>query len=64
MKIANLLILLFLSEARNVRLEKRIKGFENLTKRLSKEVDRQREEIESMKLQRKFQSFNPIRRVA
>lgn len=64
MKIANLFILLVLSEVRNVRLEKRIKGFESLTKRLSKEVDRQREEIESMKLQRRFQSFNPLRRVA
>jgi hypothetical protein len=64
MRILNLFILLVLSEVRNAGLEKRIRAFESLVKILSNEIDRQREEIESMKRQSRFKSFNPIRRVA
>ncbi len=63
MKLTNISIALVLSETRNVELEKKIKGFENLTKILSLEVDNQREEIESMK-QRKVLKFNNLRKAA
>ncbi len=59
-----LLFALVLSEARNVELEKKIKGFESLTQALSMEVDRQREEIEFMKKKRKILKFNNSRKVA
>jgi hypothetical protein len=64
MKLTNSLIILTLSEVRNRELEKKVRCFESLTTVLSKEVDRQRREIESMKQQRRFQSFNPLRKVA
>jgi hypothetical protein len=63
MKFTNLLIALALSEMRNVELEKKIKGFENLTKVLSLELDKQQEEIESVK-QRKVLKFNNLRKAA
>ena len=63
MKLTNISIALVLSEMRNAELEKKIKGFENLTKILSLEVDRQREEIETMK-QRKVLNFNNLRKAA
>jgi len=64
MKVTYLFILLILSEVRSAGLEKRIRAFESLVKILSKEVDRQREEIELMKRQSRFKSFNSLRRVA
>ncbi len=64
MRLTNLLVILILSEIRNAELEKKVEGFESLTKGLSMEVDRQRKEIETMKRQRKILSFNPLRRVA
>jgi hypothetical protein len=64
MRLTNLLIILILSEIKNAELEKKVEGFENLTKGLSMEVDRQRKEIEAMKRQRKILPFNPLRRVA
>jgi hypothetical protein len=63
MKLTNLSIALVLSETRNAELEKKIKGFENLTKILSLEVDNQRKEIEAMK-QRKVLKFNNLRKAA
>jgi hypothetical protein len=60
----DLLIILILSELRNAESEKKIKGFEALTKVLSMEVDRQRKEIESMKYQRRVVKFNPLRSAA
>jgi hypothetical protein len=63
MKLTNISIALVLSETRNAELEKRIKGFENLTKILSLEVDKQRKEIEAMK-QRKVLKFNNLRKAA
>jgi hypothetical protein len=63
MKLTNISIALVLSETRNAELEKRIKGFENLTKILSLELDKQREEIETMK-QRKVLKFNNLRKAA
>jgi hypothetical protein len=63
MKFTNMSIALVLSETRNAELEKRIKGFENLTKVLSLEVDNQRKEIEAMK-QRKVLKFNNLRKAA
>jgi ssRNA-specific RNase YbeY (16S rRNA maturation enzyme) len=63
MKLTNLSIALVLSETRNAELEKKIKGFENLTKVLSLELDKQQEEIESMK-QRKVLKFNNLRKAA
>jgi hypothetical protein len=64
MEHVDLLIILILSELRNTESEKKIKGFEALTKVLSMEVDRQRKEIESMKRQSRFKSFNSLRRAA
>jgi hypothetical protein len=64
MKLTNLSIALVLSETRNAELEKKVKGFESLTKALSTEVDRQRGEIESMKKKGKVLKFNHLRRVA
>ncbi len=61
---ANLHILLVLSEARTAELEKRNKDFENLTKVLSMEVDRQRIEIESMRRKGKTLKINHLRKVA
>jgi hypothetical protein len=63
MKFTNLSIALVLSETRNAELEKRVKGFEKLTKILSLEVDNQRKEIEAMK-QRKVLNFNNLRKAA
>jgi ssRNA-specific RNase YbeY (16S rRNA maturation enzyme) len=63
MKLTNISIALVLSETRNAELEKKIKGFENLTKVLSLELDKQREEIETMK-QRKVLKFNNLRKAA
>jgi hypothetical protein len=63
MKLTNISIALVLSEMRNAELEKKIKGFENLTKILSLEVDKQREEIETMK-QGKVLKFNNLRKAA
>jgi hypothetical protein len=63
MKLTNLSIALVLSETRNAELEKRIEGFENLTKVLSLEADNQRKEIEAMK-QRKVLKFNNLRKAA
>ncbi len=63
MKLTNISIALVLSETRNVELEKKIKGFENLTKVLSLEVDKQQKEIESMK-QRKVLKFNNLHKAA
>jgi hypothetical protein len=63
MKLTNLSIALVLSETRNAELEKKIKGFENLTKILSIEVDNQRNEIEAMK-KRKVLKFNNLRKAA
>jgi hypothetical protein len=64
MRLVNFLIILVLSEVRNKELERKVNGFENLVKVLSMEVDRQREEIELLKRQKRFQGFNPLRRVA
>jgi hypothetical protein len=64
MKTTELCLVLDLSETRNVELEKKVQGFENLTKALSMEVDRQRAEIESMKRKGKVLKFNHLRRVA
>jgi hypothetical protein len=64
MKLTNLFIALVLSETRNSELEKKVKGFENLTKVLSMEVDRQQQEIESMKRNGKVLKFNHLRKVA
>jgi hypothetical protein len=63
MKLTNLSIALVLSETRSAELEKKIKGFENLTKILSIEVDNQRKEIEAMK-QRKVLKFNNLCKAA
>jgi hypothetical protein len=63
MKLTNISIALVLSEKRNTELEKKIKGFENLTKILSLEVDNQRKEIEAMK-QRKVLKFNNLLKAA
>jgi hypothetical protein len=63
MKLTNISIALVLSETRNAELERKIKGFENLTKILSIEVDNQRKEIETMK-QRKVLKFNNLRKAA
>ncbi len=64
MKTTELCLVLVLSEMRNVELEKKVQGFENLTKALSMEVDRQRVEIESMKRKGKVLRFNHLRKVA
>ncbi len=63
MRTTILLFALTAFEARNVELERKIKGFENLTKILSIEVDNQRNEIEAMK-QRKVLKFNNLRKAA
>jgi ssRNA-specific RNase YbeY (16S rRNA maturation enzyme) len=63
MTFTNISIALVLSETRNAELERKIKGFESLTKVLSLEVDKQREQIESMK-QRKVLKFNNLRKAA
>ncbi len=57
MELTNLLIVLYLSEARNVELQKRVNGFERLLTIFSKEIDRQRKEIDSMKQKREFNLF-------
>jgi hypothetical protein len=57
MELTNLLIVLYLSEARNVELQKRVNGFEKLLTIFSKEIDRQRKEIDSMKQKREFNLF-------
>ncbi len=57
MKLTNLLIVLYLSEARNVELQKRVNGFERLLTIFSNEIDRQRKEIDSMKQKREFNLF-------
>jgi hypothetical protein len=57
MELTNLLIVLFLSEARNVELQKRVNGFERLLTIFSNEIDRQRKEIDSMKQKREFNLF-------
>jgi hypothetical protein len=57
MKLKNLLIVLFLSEARNVELQKRVNNFERLLTIFSNEIDRQRKEIDSMKQKREFNLF-------
>jgi hypothetical protein len=59
-----LYLVLFLSEIRNAELERKVKAFENLTKSLSLEVDKQRNEIESMKRKGKVLKFNHLRKVA
>ncbi len=64
MKITNLFFVLALSEARNAELNKRVEGFERMTKTLSTEIDRQREEIELMNQRGKVLKFNHLRRVA
>jgi hypothetical protein len=64
MKLTNLFIALVLSEKRNRELEKRIKGFESLTRVLSMKVDGQQSEIESMKQKGKVLKFNHLRKVA
>ncbi len=64
MENANLYLVLVLSEARNAELNKKIEGFERITKALSMEVDRQREEIELMKRKGKVLKFNRLRKVA
>jgi hypothetical protein len=57
MELTNLLIVLYLSEARNVELQKRVNGFERLLTIFSNEIDRQRKEIDSMKQKREFNLF-------
>ncbi len=64
MKTANLFLALALSEARNAELNKRVEGFERMTKTLSTEIDRQREEIELMSRKGKVLKFNHLHRVA
>jgi uncharacterized coiled-coil protein SlyX len=64
MKLTNLSIALVLSEKRNIELEKKVKGFENIVKVLSTEVDRQQNEIELMKRQGKILKFNPVKKAA
>jgi hypothetical protein len=64
MTFTNISIALVLSETRNAELERKIKGFESLTKVLSLEVDRQRGEIESVKKKGKILKFNHLRKVA
>jgi hypothetical protein len=64
MKLTNLFIALVLSERRNAELEKKVEGFENLTKVLSTEVDRQRGVIELVKRKGKVLKFNNLRKVA
>ncbi len=58
-----LYLVLFLSEIRNAELKRKVKGFENLTKSLSLEVDKQRNEIEAIK-HRKVLKFSNLRKVA
>jgi hypothetical protein len=64
MKLTNLSIALVLSEMKNAELEKKVKGFESLTKALSMEIDAQRQEIELMKQNGKVLKFNQLRKVA
>ncbi len=53
------------SEAQNANLRKREKGFENLLQILSKEVDRQRREIESLRQPKKtYQGMALVRKTA
>jgi hypothetical protein len=60
MELTNLLIVLYLSEARNVELQKRVNGFERLLTIFSNEIDRQRKEIDSMKQKREFNLFRRV----
>ncbi len=60
----SLFIALVLSEKRNRELEKRIEGFESLTRVLSMKVDGQQSEIELMKQKGKVLKFNHLRKVA
>jgi uncharacterized coiled-coil protein SlyX len=64
MKLTNLSIALVLSEKRNIELEIKVKGFENIVKVLSTEVDRQQNEIELMERQGKVLKFNPLKKAA
>jgi ssRNA-specific RNase YbeY (16S rRNA maturation enzyme) len=64
MQTTNLYFVLVLSEARNAELNRKVEGFERITKVLSMEVDRQREEIELMKRKGKALKFNHLRKVA
>jgi hypothetical protein len=64
MKLTNITIALVLSETRNAELNKRVEGFERMTKTLSTEIDRQRKEIELMSQKGKVLKFNHLRRVA
>jgi hypothetical protein len=63
MENTKLFLVLFLSAIRNAELEQKVKGFERIAKVLSKEVDRQQKEIESMK-QQKLVKFNHLRKFA
>ena len=64
MELTNLSIALVLSEKRNIELEKKIKGFEDIVKVLSTEIGRQQNAIELMKRQGKVLKFNPLKKVA
>ncbi len=64
MSIKNLFFVLALSEMRNAELNKRVEGFERMTKTLSTEIDRQRKEIELMSQKGKVLKFNHLRKVA
>jgi flagellar assembly factor FliW len=64
MELTNLSIALVLSEKRSIELEKKIKGFEEILKVFSKEIDRQQSEIELMKRQGKVLKFNPLKKAA
>jgi hypothetical protein len=64
MKTVNLFLVLALSEARNAELNKRVEGFERMTKTLSTEIDRQRKEIELMSQKGKVLKFNNLRKAA
>ena len=64
MKATDLLIVSVLSGKRITELERKVRGFENLTKTLADEVDRQRRENEKLRAQQKPRRLNSFLKAA
>jgi predicted RNase H-like nuclease (RuvC/YqgF family) len=64
MKATNLLITLVLSVKRIADLQRKLRGFENLTNALASEVDRQRREIEELRAQQTPRRLNSFLKAA
>ncbi len=64
MENTNLYFVLVLSEAKNVNLEKKIRGFESLTRTLADEIDKQKREIEKLRARQKPRRLNSFLKAA